>query len=80
MKVDVYGQQVFTENDVCKILMTNPNLEDYGIFLVDSTSAIDGLVSPYSEPTVDIDEFHRINQNTWLMPTCLLYTSPSPRD
>jgi len=68
MKTDVYGQQVFTEKDVCEQLMRNPVIEDYGTFLVESIPDIDAIVKHYIEPDVDIDEFHRQNQQNWLMP------------
>lgn len=68
MKTDVYGQQVFTEKDVCEQLMRNPVLEDYGTFLVENISDIDTIIKHYIEPDVDIDEFHRQNQQNWLMP------------
>ena len=68
MKVDTYGQQVYTEQDVCNELMRNPVLEDYGVFLVEAVPSIDQLVQKYSEPDVDIDEFHRLNQQSWFMP------------
>ena len=68
MKVDVYGQQVYTEQDVCKQLMHNPVLDDYGTFLVENVSNIDALVQQYFEPDTDVDEFHRVNQNSWFMP------------
>jgi len=68
MKTDVYGQQIFTEKDVCEQLMRNPMLEDYGTFLVENISAIDTIVKQYIEPDIDVDEFHRQNQQSWLMP------------
>jgi DNA polymerase III alpha subunit len=68
MKVDVYGQQVYTEQDVCNQLMQNPVLEDYSTFLVENVSSIDTLVQQYSEPEIDVDEFHRLNQQSWFIP------------
>jgi len=68
MKIDVYGQQVYTSKDVFEQLMRNPILEDYGIFFVDGTVEIDGIVQEYKEPDTDIDEFHRQNQTQWFMP------------
>ena len=47
MKVDAYGQQVYTEQDVCNELMRNPVIEDYGVFLVESVPSIDQLVQEY---------------------------------
>ena len=68
MKVDVYGQQVYTEHDVCDELMRNPVLEDYGTFLVESIPDINNIVKQYQEPDIDVDEFHRQNQQQWFMP------------
>ena len=67
MKIDVYGQQVYTEQDVCNQLMQNSVLDDYGTFLVENVPSIDALVQQYAEPEVDVDEFHRINQNAWFI-------------
>jgi len=68
MKVDVYGQLVYTEQDVCDELMRNPVLEDYGKFLVEGLLDIDNIVGQYQEPDIDVDEFHRLNQQHWFMP------------
>lgn len=68
MKVDVYGQFVYTEQDVCDELMRNPVLEDYGTFLVENILDIDRIVTQYCEPDIDVDEFHRSNQQQWFMP------------
>ena len=68
MKVDVYGQPVYTDQDVCDELMRNPLLEDYGTFLVENIADIDKIVKQYQEPDIDVDEFHRQNQQQWLMP------------
>jgi len=68
MKADVYGQFVYTEQDVCDQLMRNPMLEDYGTFFVENISDIDCIVAQYHEPDVDIGEFHRSNQQQWFMP------------
>lgn len=69
MKIDVYGQPVYTEQDVCDELMRNPALEDYGTFLVENLPDIDNIVKQYQEPDIDVDEFHRQNQQQWFMPT-----------
>ena len=68
MKIDVYGQPVYTEQDVCDELMRNPVLEDYGKFLVENLPDIDNIVKQYREPDIDVDEFHRQNQQQWFMP------------
>jgi len=69
MKTDVYGQQVYTSNDVFQQLMRDPTLEDYGTFLVDDTNNnINNIVQAYIEPDTDVDEFHRQNQQNWYMP------------
>jgi len=68
MKVDVYGQPVYTEQDVCDELMRNPNLEDYGTFLVENLSNIGSIVNQYHEPEIDVDEYHKQNQQQWFMP------------
>ena len=68
MKTDVYGQLVYTEQDVCDELMRNPILEDYSTFLVENIPDIDSIVKQYHEPDIDVDEFHRSNQQQWFMP------------
>jgi DNA polymerase III alpha subunit len=67
MKIDVYGQPVYTEQDVFDELMCNPVLEDYGTFLVENILDIDCIVKQYQEPDVDVEEFHRLNQQQWFM-------------
>jgi len=67
MKIDVYGQPVYTEQDVFDELMCNPVLEDYGTFLVENILDIDCIVKQHQEPDVDVEEFHRLNQQQWFM-------------
>ena len=77
MKSDVYGQISVTENQLCELLYTNPEL-DLTRFLVEdpdrynrSTKQLSvgwELLNKYSILDYDVSEFDISNQNTWFMP------------
>ena len=75
MNNNIYGEIVYTEQDVCNALMHNPDLDDYLTFLTetnnaDSINEVAGCTlvetsTIHSEPP---QEYHRANQSNWYMP------------
>jgi DNA polymerase III alpha subunit len=74
MKVDIYGQHIYTENDLCDILMADPtkNLNDVLIeeniqFNQDIAYTLPNLIK-YVKPDISVSEFDEINQSNWYLP------------
>ena len=75
MNTNIYGEIVYTEQDVCDALMHNPDLDDYLTFLTetvnaDSINEVAGqaLVETSTIRTESPQEFHCTNQQQWHMP------------
>lgn len=75
MRVDQYGRQILTEDDICSIFMKDPEhklkdvLVDLPLHLsgdLDLSTKIDARV--YESLNVTIDEFDERCQSTWSMP------------
>ena len=75
MRIDNYGQQVYSEMDLCSLIMQDPDrtlrhvLVDRPIVFDDSL-LLNNLprISEYRHPNVSVDEFDLNNQRTWYMP------------
>ena len=74
MKTDIYGQQIYTENDLCNIILTDPNKNLHNV-LVDNLITFDSDVLDkipklikYEEKNISIENFDTNNQNNWFMP------------
>ena len=75
MKTDIYGQQIFTENEVCELYLSNPDIKIQSI-LVDTDITVDAelelndipSIRKYIDPKVSMQEFDTINQNNWFIP------------
>jgi DNA polymerase III alpha subunit len=75
MKTDIYGQQIFTENEVCELYLSNPDIKIQSI-LVDTDITVDAelelndipSIRKYIDPKVSIQEFDTNNQNNWFIP------------
>jgi DNA polymerase III alpha subunit len=75
MRTDIYGQQIFTENEVCEIYLTNPDIKIQSI-LVDTTVTIDDAlelestpdIRTYIDQKISLAEFDLNNQNKWFIP------------
>ena len=75
MNTNIYGEIVYTEQDVCDALMHNPDLDDYLTFLTETNNAASinevaecALVETSTIRTESPQEFHRTNQQQWHMP------------
>lgn len=75
MKIDIYGQHIFTEEDVCNLYMVdysrtfkkvlvseNINLSD----ILDLTNLPEFVI--YNNPKVSVQEFDFEKQNDWCIP------------
>lgn len=75
MKTDIYGQQIFTENEVCELYLSNPDIQIQSI-LVDTDIVVDAelelnnipSIRKYIDPKVSMQEFDTNNQNNWFIP------------
>lgn len=76
MRTDIYGQIIFTENDLCELYLKDPNrLLDK--VLVESDIQIPKLLElekvpklyTYESVDISVEQFDREKQNIWYMPT-----------
>lgn len=75
MRIDQYGQHIFTEDDLCELVMSDHNVRlkqvltetpitySYDLDLVEPPTLI-----PYVDPGVSVEEFDKANQSNLLMP------------
>jgi DNA polymerase III alpha subunit len=80
MKVDPHGQMIFSQEDLCDMLMQGQNFVELSKVLVDSTVEIEkvatfvanagALIHWYdvTHQTLSVAEFDRLNQQHWYMP------------
>ena len=75
MKTDLYGQQIYTENDICELYLKDP-LRNLKEILVEKPIQFADILelsnlpntTVYTDPQLTIDEFDYNLQNNWLMP------------
>lgn len=75
MRVDQYGQHIYTEDDLCNLYMTNPSIEIKQV-LVDKVILVDEILDLtnvpntvlYNDPKVSIEKFDRSKQQIWNIP------------
>ena len=75
MKTDLYGQQIYTENDICELYLKDP-LRNLKEVLVEKPIQLADILelsnlpntTVYTDPQLTIDEFDAKLQNNWLMP------------
>jgi len=75
MKTDLYGQQIYTENDICELYLKDP-LRNLKEVLVEKPIQFADILelsnlpntTVYADPQLTIDEFDYNLQNNWLMP------------
>jgi DNA polymerase III alpha subunit len=75
MRTDKYGQQIFTEDDICRLYLLDPG-RTISHILTDNTISISDIlelenkpnIEKYIESNLSINEFDTKNQSQWLMP------------
>lgn len=73
MLIDKYGQFVYSEQELCDLYLTNPEIK-LSKTLVESeifnTLNLDNFpqLEKYVDPNISIETFDSENQNKWLMP------------
>jgi DNA polymerase III alpha subunit len=75
MKTDLYGQQIYTENDICELYLKD-SLRNLKEVLVEKPIQFSDILDlsnipqiiVYSDPKLNIEEFDKRSQNNWLMP------------
>jgi DNA polymerase III alpha subunit len=75
MKTDLYGQQIYTENDICELYLKDPLRNLKGVLVENPIQFADILelsnlpnTTVYTDPQLTIDKFDANLQNNWLMP------------
>lgn len=75
MRTDIYGQQIFTEDEVCEIYLSNPEAKLQTVLVDTPILFNDDLelehfpeVRQYVDPKMSMQSFDSTNQNTWLIP------------
>ena len=77
MNIDKFGQQIYTEQDICNLLLKDPTrtienmFVDKDIFFDEMFIDIDNSpkVKKYINPEISLAEFDKQNQNNWNMPS-----------
>lgn len=76
MRTDLYGQQIYTENDLLSIYLTNPDFDSSGKILVEKDITFDVNLDLNNIPNIveyvtqdkTISEFDETCLNDWFMP------------
>lgn len=75
MKIDSYGQQIYSEQDIFELYMSNTNLSLKQVFVDDDINLNDILdienipeFIKYQEVNLTREEFDIINQSNWFIP------------
>jgi DNA polymerase III alpha subunit len=76
MKIDKYGQQIYTETDICRLYMVAQDAHIKSI-LIDSEIKISDIIDTtdlpkftlYTDPKVSVSEFDKELQSMWMIPT-----------
>lgn len=75
MRTDKYGQQIFTEEDICKLYLSDPSRIIKQITVENPISFNEFLeienppkINTYVDLNLTIKEFDNNNQNDWYMP------------
>jgi DNA polymerase III alpha subunit len=77
MKTDQYGRNIYSESDICDLLLTDPDIINSKCFFVDNSvdtskfqlSGIDTFnVQSAPSLSISLEEFDKQQQNSWFMP------------
>ena len=74
MKLDVYGQQIYSENDLCDIILSDPTKKLNNVFTEEIINLDQDIVNDlpklikYSDPKLSVTEFDEMNQSNWYLP------------
>jgi DNA polymerase III alpha subunit len=75
MKSDIYGQQIFSEADLCLLYLQDP-LRTIKYAFVEKAINFDDILQlektpklvEYSDPKTSVEDFDNKNQSTWYLP------------
>jgi len=73
MRIDVYGQIIYDEDDLCDLYLKNTNLNlneaivENTVSIVSAVAALPKL-KPYIVLNLSLEEFDTMQQNNWKMP------------
>ena len=74
MKLDVYGQQIYSENDLCDIILSDPTKKLNNVFTEEIINLDQDIVNnlpkliKYNDPKLSVTEFDEMNQSNWYLP------------
>ncbi len=75
MQKDIYGQLIFTEQDICNLYLTDPDKKLTNLLVDNNISFDDNLelsnlpeLIQYVESTLSVKEFDELNQTKWFIP------------
>lgn len=75
MIIDKFGQQVYTENELCDLYLSNPNINVNNILadkkiLFDEELELDNIpnILNYTIDNISLQEFDNNCQNSWFLP------------
>ena len=74
MKLDVYGQQIYSENDLCDIILSDPTKKLNNVFTEEIINLDQDIVNDlpklikYNDPKLSVTEFDEMNQSNWYLP------------
>ena len=75
MITDKYGQQIYTEQDLCSLYLTNPDIELKNMFVFEQIKFDAGLnldkipqLIQYEPCNMSVDQFDKKCQSNWLIP------------
>jgi DNA polymerase III alpha subunit len=76
MQIDMYGQYVYSEQDLLDIYLSNTNFQSAGNILIDKTINFDSYLELEDLPNLveyaiddkTVEEFDEICRNNWFMP------------
>lgn len=75
MKIDKFGQHIYSEDDICHLYLTNPEIKFESIISDMDISFPEEIglshvpkIKSYIEPSKSVSEFDKTLQNVWFMP------------